>query len=154
MTIWYRVFASNDAHPEPAALLEHLHGTGLEVSGHFRGDDQGWFRADLSLPDEGGSVEAECYLATEEGVRQELLTWAAWLETTAPGPVQDRLMLHLIGTRRVYTLHTGEDGADAEATRALCAALARFLARTTEGVYQADGEGFRDAEGALLVAEG
>src|SRR5262245_11288514 len=98
MTAWYRVFAGNDVHPDPAAVLGHLRGLGLEATGRFRGDDDGWFRADLTLPDEDGAVVVECYHATEDGVRQELLTWAAWVETTPPGPVQDRLTLHVIGT--------------------------------------------------------
>src|SRR6266540_5777722 len=102
MTPWYRVFGKSDTCPEPAALLEHLHGPGLEVRGHFRGDAQGWFRADLLPPEGDGGVEVECYLATEEGVRQELSTWAAWLETTPAGAVQDRLMLHVISSRRVF----------------------------------------------------
>ncbi len=153
MTLWYRVFGGNDVHPEPAALLEHLHGLGLEVRGHFRGDEQGWFRADLTLAEGDGVVEVECYHATEEGVRAELSTWAAWLETTPEGLLQDRLMLHVIGTRRVYTLHPAEDAEDADATGEVCLALCRLLARETAGVYQVDGRGFFDVGGTLLVAE-
>jgi hypothetical protein len=153
MTPWYRVFGGNDAHPEPSALLAHLHGLGLGVTGHFRGDDEGWFRADLTLAAEDGVVEVDCYQATEEGIRSELSTWAAWLETTPEGPVQDRLMLHVIGTRRVYTLHASADAEDDEATEAVCLALSRFLARATAGVYQVDGRGFFEADGTLLVAE-
>jgi hypothetical protein len=151
MSPWYRVFAANDVHPEPAALLAHLHGAGLPVTGRFRGDDQGWFRCEL-LPEKGGAVEIDCYLATEEGIRQELSTWAAWLETTPPGAVQDRLMLHVIGSRRVLTVHAADD-AEGE-TAALCLAVCRFLAAATDGVYQVDGQGFFAADGALLVAEG
>ena len=42
---WYRVFGTNDTEPDPAALLEHLQQLGFEVTGKFRGDDQGWFSA-------------------------------------------------------------------------------------------------------------
>jgi hypothetical protein len=37
--------------------------------------------------------------------------------------------------------------------KTLCVALSRFLAQTTQGVYQVDGEGFYDAHGTLLVGE-
>ncbi|HYT87247.1 MAG TPA: hypothetical protein VEL76_00875, partial [Gemmataceae bacterium] len=107
MSPWYRVFAANEVCPEPGALLAHLHGLGLTVTGRFRGDDQGWFRAELLL-EEDAAIEVDCYLATEEGIRQELNTWAAWLETTPEGPLQDRLMLQVIGTRRVFTIHAAE----------------------------------------------
>src|SRR5262249_43961483 len=119
----------------------------------FRGDEQGWFHADLLLPEGDAAVEVDCYLATEEGVRQELSTWAAWLETTPAGPVQDRLMLHVIGTRRAFTVHAAEDTEGGPAVAAVCLALCRFLAGATDGVYQADGGGFFDAAGTLLVAE-
>jgi hypothetical protein len=151
MSPWYRVFAVNEVHPEPAALLAHLHGLRLAVTGRFRGDDQGWFRAELLLPEEDWAIEVDCYLATEEDVRQQLNTWAAWLETTPEGPVQDRLMLHVIGTRRVFTVHAGENAE--EPPMELCLAVCRFLAAATAGVYQIDGEGFYAADGTLLVAE-
>ncbi len=148
MPSWHRVFAGNDVHPEPEALLGHLHGLGLEVTSRFLYDEAGWFHADLTLPDDEGAVEVECYLATEEGIRAELSTWAAWLETTPEGPAQDRLMLHVIGTRRAYTLH-----GDSDEAAVVCLALSRLLARATAGVYQVDGQGFFEADGAPLVAE-
>jgi hypothetical protein len=147
--LWYRVFGLSEAAVEPAALLEYLHGLGLDAAGHFRGDEQGWFHAQLTPPGEA-PVELERYHAGEEGIRDELNTWAAWLETHEDNPHHGPLMRHMIGTRQVFTLQQHEEGED---TANLCLALCRYLARQTEGVYQADGRGYFSAEGTLLVSE-
>ena len=104
MSQWFRVFGNGDATVDPAALLGHLHGAGFPVAGHFRGDDRGWFRAEL-LPDGGGMVEVECYLAGEEGIRHELNSWAAWLEAAGEGAEHARLMRHMIATTRLFGFH-------------------------------------------------
>ncbi len=89
--------------------------------------------------------EASRYLSTEEGIRAELNTWAAWVESTGDGPIQQRLMQHLISTRQIFVLH--------DAPPELAIPVCQHLARVTEGVYQVDGQGFFDADGRLLVAE-
>src|SRR5262249_10907812 len=92
---WYRVFGGSDVEPAPAALLEHLHGLGLKVACRFYGDDQGWSRAELLLQD-GTILELARYLTDEDGIRAELNTWAAWVESVAEGPDVARLMQRLI----------------------------------------------------------
>jgi len=147
MTTWYRVFGGNDVHPDPAALLEALQRRGLDVTGHFRGDAEGWFAVEIRLGDH--AVAVECYLAGEEGIRQELNSWAAWLEAAGEAELHARLMRHVIGTTRLFTVHPERPEPLAEVCDALCC----FLAEATAGVWQADGRGFFAADGALLVAE-
>ena len=147
MSPWHRVFGTTDTHPEPAAVLAGLSARGLHATGHFRGDERGWFHAELRSP--GGAVEVECYLADEEGIRHELNTWAAWLESA--GAEHPALMQQMIATTRLFTIHPADDAADAEP---LCVALCRLLAELTAGVYQSDGHGFFAADGTLRVAEG
>jgi hypothetical protein len=143
MSAQFRVFGANDVEPEPAALLAFLRGLGREVEGHFRGDDQGWFRAQLLV--DGTATLIERYLVHEEGIRAELNTWAAWVEATVEGPVQAWLMQRLIGTKQLMLLR--------DPAREYAEAICGLLARVTDGVYQADGQGFYDAGGRLLVAE-
>src|SRR5215475_6522172 len=81
MGLWFRVFGGNDEQPEPAALLAYLHAQGLAVPGHFRGDDEGWFAAEFEMEAGATPLYLERYLATEEGIRADLNTWAAWVET-------------------------------------------------------------------------
>ncbi len=146
--VWYRVFGTNDANVQPADLLEHLQANGLEATGHFRGDDQGWFSAKLILAGAETPVELERYLATEKGIRDELNTWAAWLETQ-DHPHRQELMRQVIQSRQVFTLLRSPE---VEEDR-LCQEICRFLARETTGLYQADGQGFFLADGHLVLRE-
>jgi hypothetical protein len=150
--ILYRVFGGNDAQPVPAALLEHLQSRGLPVTGRFRGDDQGWFSVKLGRTPDEILVQVERFLATEEGIRAELNTWAAWLETRAEHPEHERLMRDMIGTRQLFTIEIPEED-EVEENRELCLVLCGYLARETAGVYQVDGEGFFTTEGGLLLPE-
>jgi hypothetical protein len=150
MPPWYRVFGTSPMHPEPSTLLDGLRARGFEAAGHFRGDDQGWFHADLVPATGGPAVEVDCYLSSEEGIRNELNSWAAWLEATGDENVHACLMQHLISTTRLFTVHSPEGRGNADP---LCVALCELLAVPTAGVYQIDGRGFFAADGALLVAE-
>jgi hypothetical protein len=156
MSQWFRVFG-NDTVVEPAALLEHLHGAGFPVAGHFRGDDRGWFRAELVFADDAPPVVVERYFADEEGIRAELNSWAAWLEEQEGKSQAAPLMERLIGTKQLFTLRQPiedvDEGGDAEFVERLCLTCCRHLAAATEGVYQADHGGFFVADGTLLVPE-
>jgi hypothetical protein len=151
MSRWFRVFGTSDAQPAPARLLEETRGLGGDVSGRFRGDDLGWFRADLALAGEEAALPVERFLSSEEGIRAELNTWAAWLEETGR-PEAVRLMQHMVSTSQVFTLGPLDPDAGA-AVESLYVGLCRFLARETAGVYQIDGQGFFAADGTLLVPD-
>jgi hypothetical protein len=145
--MWFRVFGINDAQPDPAAVLEFLHGQGGDVAGHFHGDDLGWFRAELLLG--GTPVSLERYLTAEDDIRNDLNTWAAWLESVPANPHQGPLMQHMIGTKQLFTLQVPGDANCQDQVTNLC----RYLARQTDGVYQVDQQGFFAADGTLLVPE-
>jgi len=154
MDSWYRVFGLNDAALEPTVLLtaQSRH-VGTEVTGRFRGDGLGWFEAELGL--RGTRLELQRFLAHEDDLRDDLNTWAAWLETVDNNPDAGRLMRHMIATTQMFTFRCVDQVADADAYlfEELCLGLCQFLARATHGVYQVDGKGFFDAEGMLLVPE-
>jgi hypothetical protein len=154
MEAWHRVFGTNDAGIEAAALLSaQSRHVGVEVTGRFRGDDMGWFEAELGL--RGTRLELQRFLADEDDLRDELNSWAAWLETVEDNPESPRLMRHMIATTQLFTLRRADRVAheDAYLVEELCIGLCQFLARTTQGVYQVDGKGFFDADGLLLVAD-
>jgi hypothetical protein len=144
--MWLRIFGANDHQPDPSAVLAHLHGLGQSASGKFQGDDQGWFRVKLTC--DGVPAILERYLVKEEGLRGELNTWAAWLETVEDNANHGPLMQHVIGTTQLFTLELPSDHALPWAV-----ALCRFLAQETAGVYQADGLGFFASDGTLLIPE-
>jgi hypothetical protein len=124
-----------------------LNDLGFPITGHFRGDDQGWFAAELTGPDQP-PLTLERYLATEEGIRAELNTWAAWLEDLAPDPAP--LMERMIQTRQLFTFRLLPEAAGGKLAVALC----QYLAEATDGIYQIDGRGLFAADGSLLISEG
>jgi hypothetical protein len=153
MSRYYRVFGTAETEPAPVALLEYARDCGLEVVSRFRGDDQGWFAADLVLADETAPVRLERFLVSEEGIRAELNTWAAWLETAGHNPNHGWLMEHMILTRQIFTLESSSPDLERTLEEDLCLSLCQFLARAMAGVYQVDGQGFFAADGTLLVRE-
>ena len=146
--MWYRIFAGISDVPTSEAIREFLNGRYAAVSGDFAADASGWYQADLLV--DGVALQLERYLADEPGIRAELNSWAAWLETRANAPEYVRLMERMIQTTQLFTLQCKEESAQPES---VCVALCRFLAETTAGVYQIDESGFFVADGTLLVAE-
>jgi hypothetical protein len=153
MSLWLRVFGTNEVQPEPAALLEHVRSICPEATGHFRGDDQGWFAAELVFSAGETPLHLERFLSTEEGIRAELNAWAAWLETCDYSPNHQRLMEHMVSTKQLFTVRRPIDHANEILVEKLCIGLCQFLARVTDGVYQADDRGFFAADGTMLLQE-
>jgi hypothetical protein len=148
MIPWYRIFAGSSDMPAPDALREFLSGRYASVSAEFAEDDSGWYQANLLV--DGVSLQLERYLADEAGIRAELNSWAAWLETRENVPEHIRLMERMIQTAQLFLLQSKEESARAES---ICIALCRFLAGKTFGVYQIDESGVFAADGHLLVAD-
>jgi hypothetical protein len=148
----YRIFGANDSPVEPGPFLEHLHGLGFDITTSFRGDERGWFEADMLLAGEDEPIKLERFLASEEGVCAELHSWIAWLETT-DSPHQDRLIRHLVATRQVLTISAPQTTETDDPQTELCRAACRYLASESDGVYQVDGQGLFAADGELLIPE-
>jgi hypothetical protein len=149
--LWYRVFGGTDAPIDPAALLEHLAWLGQPARGDFRGDEEGWFAVRLELY---GAIAAQVqrYLVGEEGIRAELNTWAAWIEQVGEGSAhQSQLMQQVIGTRQLFTIEP-KPTAGPQVER-LCLATCQYLVSQIGGIYHADGQGFFDTDGKLLLNE-
>lgn len=137
MDVWYRVFGRLEAVPPPNLLAV------AGATPRIEADDAGWYRAEIDV---GGAVLViERWLADEEGIRGELSSWAALLETCDHSPHHIPLMERAIQARQLFTVNT----TDQPRAVALCQALARH----TQGFYQVDGVGFFEADGTLLVAE-
>ena len=145
--MWYRVFGGPNM-PESAEILSFLTRLDASAAGEFAADDSGWYQADLLA--HGVSLQLERYLADEQGIRAELNSWAAWLETREEAPEHVRLMECMIQTAQLFTVQSKDESADADR---VSVALCRFLAENTAGIYQIDGRGLFAADGRLLVAE-
>jgi hypothetical protein len=158
METWYRVFCRKDFPVDSPALLEWLRAREPGATGHFRGDELGWFEARLQIPALGSPLLVERFLTKEDDIRGELNTWAAWLESTGESPEHVRLMQHVISTPQLFTIHQvfdedEDEPEDSTHAQTVCINLCQFLAKSTDGVYQIDKRGFFAADGGLLVAE-
>ena len=122
------------------------------MTGSFTGDAAGWFRADLTLG-AGAPLALERFTSDEEGIRSELNSWAAYLETCTHSPQHGPLMERVIQARQLFTVSRPADHPDESASARVCVELCRFLAGATAGFYQIDEQGFFSAAGTLLVAE-
>ena len=150
MSLWTRVFGRAEAVPDAEALGALL--AGLGSASRFEADAEGWFRAEIEAGP-GSPLVAERWSADEEGIRAELNSWAAFLETCDWSQHHAALMERAIQSRQLFTIRKALDHADEPRAARLCAALAQELARQTDGFWQADGVGFLDAAGTVLVAE-
>jgi len=151
MYVWYRVFGGNDKTPEPEALLAHLRQQGLEVTGEFDGNGPDWFRGELSL--DPVTLVLERFHAGDEGVRAELNTWAALLETHEDNPHHVSLMERTIQSSQLFTLCRPEDNDSHVDSEGLCQSVCRYLAGVTGGFYQIDDTGFFAADGTQLIQD-
>src|SRR5205823_832035 len=158
MSQWFRIFGRSDVPLVPAALAEDVQRLHPGAAVHFRGDDLGWFAADLLFDPDTPAIRIERYLTKEDDIRADLNTWAAWLESAGETPEHARLMRRIISTAQLITLHQPNDDnvddvEDDPRVEELCIAVCRFLAGATDGIYQVDNRGFFAADGSLLVAE-
>jgi len=161
---WHRVFGRSEAEPDRAELARHLGNLFGQRTIRFHTGKEGWFTAEVSptgfaalWPASAQPWRLNRYLASEEGIRQELNSWAAWVETAEGNPHRDRLMQHMINTKQVFTFPLKDDFFDDfdadDKFDPWCHDFCRLLARQTEGIYQFDGEGIFASDGSLLVAE-
>jgi hypothetical protein len=88
------------------------------------------------------------YRADEEGIRAELNSWAAYVETFEQAPRHRELMERVIQSKQLFYFEEPSPSA-----REACVRLSRHLARLAGGFYHVEDEGFFDADGTLLIAE-
>jgi hypothetical protein len=151
MPKWYLVFGRADTEVQLAELLAYLNSHGVNATGQVSSDEGGGVVATV-LVAPGRAVELKRYQSSEEGIREELTSWAAFLETCEANSHAIGLMEHMIQTRQLFTLRVAPGGED-KAVEQVCVGMCKYLARATDGVYQVDNEGFYSAEGELLVWE-
>jgi hypothetical protein len=152
MSLFSRVFASTDAVSSPAGIEACLVGLGAAVTARFDEANDSWYRAELTL-NGGAPLVLERWLADEDGIRAELSSWAAYLETLDYSPNAAGLMEKAIQARQLFTLRRPIDHPNEALLERACQALCQFLAMQTDGFYQVDDRGFFAADGGVLVQE-
>jgi hypothetical protein len=153
MRLWYRVFGRSGQTVALEDLVRELQRLDPDAEARFKTDDRGWYHAELRAPELESPLILESYWQDEEGIRHQLQSWAAWLETCADNPHHQPLMERIIGTQQIFTISRPAEAENAHLLDRVCLTACRFLAQTTDGIYQVDRQGLYDAEGRLLVAE-
>lgn len=151
--MWYRIFGRSADEVKPAALLEHLQANGLTVTGRFRGDDLGWTAAEISTGADDSPMLIERYLTDEDNLRDDLNTWAGYLETLNYSPNNYPLMERMIQTKQLITIRKPVSHPNEIVAERVCDLLTTFIAQATDAVYQIDKIGWHSPSGELLIAE-
>jgi hypothetical protein len=151
--MWYRIFAPTEAEPKPTLLAERLHALGLAVVPHFKGDDLGWTRGELVLPGGQTPILLERYLTDVDEIRDDLNAFAAELETMTYSPNATGLMERVINTKQLIAIRKPIDHADDSRLDATVREAVTYIATELAGFWQADGSGWFEADGTLLVQE-
>lgn len=130
-----------------------LEAEGVPATVRFRGDDLGWTAAEFSTSADDSPLLVERYLTEADNLRDDLNTWAGYLETLNYSPHNIQLMERLIQTQQLITIRKPVAHSNEIAVEQLCTVLTRFLAAELDAVYQIDGVGWHESNGTLLIAE-
>jgi hypothetical protein len=147
-----RVFAASEAMPQPVDLQRLLGDRGRSASLSVTGDDLGWLAIEFTAGESDATIRIERFLTDEDELRDELDTWAGWVESQPASVIATKLMQQIVSTRQVFTirvippLEKLDRSSESET-------VAQWLAVVSKGVYQVDGCGFFGASGDILVAE-
>jgi len=151
VSLWYRVFGRRIAPVAPDEVLAYFDHQRLPCKTEFE-PPQDWRQATLVVADTI-PLELERFPASEEGIRTELNTWAAFLETCDYSSNNVPLMEHMIQTTQLFNLRCAEDHDNPKLAQEVCVSLCQYLAQLTDGVYQVDEEGFYTPAGVLILPE-
>jgi len=147
-----RVFALSEAMPQPANLQRFLGETGCDAPLAVTGDDLGWLAIEIEPVEPASTLRIERYLTDDDELRDELDTWAAFVESRSDSASTTILMQRIVSTRQLFTVRV-IPFVGATNTILTIEPIARWFARETDGIYQIDGRGFLTAAGELLMPD-
>jgi hypothetical protein len=150
--VWCRIFCRNADEAPPSVILNHLSTHGIEATGHFKGDDLGWTQANISFGP-GSPIMLQRYLEPTDNLRDDLNSWAAYIETLTYSPNYTILMERVIQTKQMLTIRKPIDHPNEIAMKGACDALCTFFSQRGDGIYMVDHDGWYDASGELLIQE-
>ena len=150
--MWYRVFCRGGEEIKPSEVLARLQEKGVTLSGHFKGDDLGWTSAELQIGT-GTPLLVERFLTKEDDLRNDLNTWAAYLETLNYSEENVPLMERMIQTQQLYTIREPINHSNEIVVKEACRQLSEILAQSADGFFQIEDDGWYDAQGNLLIKE-
>ncbi|NBR06211.1 MAG: hypothetical protein EBT92_10610 [Planctomycetes bacterium] len=148
MAGWFRVFLLQEDGPKPSGIMERLQALMPEVNGKFRTDEDGWFQLILSHSVIGELI-LDHFMASEKGVRSEINTWAAWLESKQ----QFDLMERIIQVKQILSFEVTPEMEENVPDALVFRRISLALAELAQGFVHIDGIGFLESDGRLLIED-
>lgn len=148
MAGWFRVFLLHEDGPKPSGIMECLQSLIPEVKGKFRTDEDGWFQLIIDHSSIG-ELTIDHFLTSEKGVRSEINTWAAWLESKQRFDLMERI----IQVKQILSFEVTPEMEDNVSDSLVYKRLALALAALAEGVVHIDAVGFLEPDGTLLIED-
>ena len=148
MAGWFRVFLLQEDGPKPSGIMECLQSLIPEVKGKFRTDEDGWFQLIIDHSSIGELI-IDHFLTSEKGVRSEINTWAAWLESKQ----QFDLMERIIQVKQILSFEVTPEMDDNVSDSLVYKRLALALAALAQGFVHMDGVGFLEPDGTILIED-
>lgn len=148
MAGWFRVFLLQEDGPKPSEIMGCLQDFLPEANGKFRTDEDGWFQLILTHPSVGELV-MDHFLTLEKGIRSEINTWAAWLESKQ----QFDLMERIIQVKQILSFEVTPEMEDNALDTLVFKRIALNLAALAQGFVHIDGCGFLEPDGTLLIED-
>lgn len=148
MAGWFRVFLLQEDGPKPSGIMECLQSLIPEVKGKFRTDEDGWFQLIIDHSSIG-ELTIDHFLTSEKGVRSEINTWAAWLESKQRFDLMERI----IQVKQILSFEVTPEMEDNVSDSLVYKRLALALAALAEGVVHIDAVGFLEPDGTLLIED-
>jgi hypothetical protein len=149
--MWCRVFSANETMPQPASVQQFLAAKGIDAPLVVTGDDLGWTSIEFGDGQSQEGLRIDRYLTDEDELRDELDTWAAWVESMSNDLDAIGLMQSIISTRQLFTIRANER--EESSINELQVQIGQWLAQETNGICQIDGLGFFSSTGSNLLAD-
>lgn len=150
--MWYRVFCRSDQLGPTEQWLAPVKSIVPEMQTKFTEDRLGWTEGELQFGP-GAPVLVARFLTEVDSLRNDLNTWAAYLETMDYSPNHGSLMERVIQSQQLITIRRPLDSPNEVICDRVCTELARALATAGDGIYQAEDDGWYSADGELLLKE-
>src|SRR4051812_27279879 len=103
MGLWYRIFGRSEAEVAPDVVSARIAAAGVRAECIFTPEGNGWQRAEISFA-ASAPIHLERFRSEEEGIRAELNSWAAFLETCDYDPIHTSLMERVVQSKQLFTV--------------------------------------------------
>lgn len=150
--VLHTIYSRKPDIPDPEGLRAELGKAGVEASVSAEpGEAPGWWLLEVGKAEWGAPVLLARCRNDEESLNEELGELLDLIEDECQGGAQDFVRDVLLYTVASYQVEVPGELAESESGQAVVQAIARWLCSTTDGLLYAEGAGFYDEAGDLVL---